>query len=75
MLLLLDIPAAFDTVDRSIPLPRLALTFGMNVQVIAWIESYLKDRERFVQIENTQSSIRQFSTWCTTGFRTRATLV
>ena len=24
-------------------------------QVIAWIESYLKDREQFVQIENTKS--------------------
>ena len=31
----------------------------MNGQVIAWIGSYLKDREQFVQIENTKSSIRQ----------------
>ena len=31
----------------------------MNGQVIAWMESYLKDREQFVQIENTKSSIRQ----------------
>ena len=27
--------------------------------VIAWIEAYLKDREQFVQNENTKSSIRQ----------------
>ena len=75
MLFLLDLPAAIDTVDHSILLSRLALTIGLNGQVIAWIESYLKDRERFVQIENTKSFIRQFYTWCTTGFRTRTTLV
>ena len=61
VLLLLDLSAAFDTVDHSILLSRLALRFGVTVngQVIAWIESYLKDREQFVQIENTTSSTRQ----------------
>ena len=56
---LLDLSAAFDTVDHSILWSRLALRFGVNGQVIAWIESHLKDREKFVQIENTKSSIRQ----------------
>ena len=28
-------------------------------QVIAWIESHLKDRQQFVQNENTKPSIRQ----------------
>ena len=59
VLLLLDLSAAFDTVDHSILLSRLALRFGVNGQVIAWMELYLKDREQFVQIENTKSSIRQ----------------
>ena len=59
MLLLLDLSPAFNTVDHSILLSRLALRFGVNGQVIARIESYLKDREQFVQIENTKSSIRQ----------------
>ena len=59
MLLLLNLSAAFDTVDHSILLSRLALRFGVNGQVIAWIEAYLKDREQFVQNENTMSSIRQ----------------
>ena len=67
---LLDLSAAFDTVDHSILLSRLALRFGVNGQVIAWIESYLKDREHFVQIENTKPSIRQLQlNWRTTGFR------
>ena len=58
VLLLLDLSAAFDTVDHSILLSRLALRFGVNRQAIAWIESYLKDHEQFVQIENTKSSVR-----------------
>ena len=61
VLLLLDLSAAFDTVDHSILLSRLALRFGVDGQVIAWIELYLKDREQFVQIENTKSSVRQLS--------------
>ena len=59
MLLLLDLSAAFDTVDHSLLLSRQALRLGVNGQVIAWIESYLKDRDQFVQIKNTKSSIRQ----------------
>ena len=59
MLLLLDLSAAFDTVDHSILLSRLALRFGVNGQVIAWIEAYLKDREQFVQNDNAKSSICQ----------------
>ena len=74
VLLLLDLSAAFDTVDHSILLSRLALRFGVDGQMIAWIESYLKDRKQFVQIENTKSC-SSIATWRTTGFRTRATLV
>ena len=65
---LLDLSAAFDTVDHSILLSRLAIRFGVNGQVIAWIKSYLKDREQFVQIENTRSSIRQLLRGVPQGF-------
>ena len=56
VLLLLDLSVAFDAVDHSMLLSRLALRFGVDGQVIAWIESYVKDREQFVQIENTKSA-------------------
>ena len=67
VLLLLDLRQPSTQLIIPLLLSRLALTFGVNGQVIAWIKSFLKDRERFVQIENTKSSICQFSTWCTTG--------
>ena len=59
MLLLLNLSAAFDTIDHSILLLRLALRFDVNGRLIIWIEAYLKDREQFVLNENTKSSIRQ----------------
>ena len=59
-LFLLDLSAAFDRVHHSILLSRLELRFGVKGQVIAWIESYLRDREQFA-IENTKSSIRHLS--------------
>ena len=59
MLLLLNLSAAFDTIDHSILLLRLALRFDVNGRLIIWIEAYIKDREQFVLNENTKSSIRQ----------------
>ena len=54
VLLLLDLSAVFDTVNHFILLSTLALRFGVKDQVIAFMESYLKDREQFVQIESTK---------------------
>ena len=54
VLLLLDLSAVFDTVNHFILLSTLTLRFGVKDQVIACIESYLKDSEQFVQIENTK---------------------
>jgi len=43
-LVLLDMSAAFDTVDYSILLERLKKTFGIDGVVIEWFSSYLTDR-------------------------------
>ena len=48
MLVLLDLSAAFDTVDHGIPLERLRVTFGVDNSALAWFRSYLAGRRQHV---------------------------
>ena len=52
---LLDLSAAFDTVDHQILLGRLRHSFGISGTVLDWIASYLTGRTQFVRF-NGQSS-------------------
>ena len=56
ILLLLDLSAAFDTVDHGILLSRLSMCYGIEGTVHKWFRSYLCDRKQFVVIENAKSS-------------------
>ena len=58
ILLLLDLSAAFDTVDHSIMLSRLRDRFGVKGTVLAWFESYLTSRKQFVQVNGCRSTQR-----------------
>ena len=58
ILLLLDLSAAFDTVDHSILLSRLSSRFGIKGTVLAWLRSYLTSRKQFVDINKCKSSQR-----------------
>ena len=55
-LCLLDLSAAFDTIDHSILLHRLSTWFGFNGKVLSWLTSYLSSRNFMVTINSTSSS-------------------
>ena len=50
ILILLDMSAAFDTVDHDVLVTRLEQRFGVTGCAIAWITSYLSDRSQSVKI-------------------------
>ena len=57
VLLLLDLSAAFDTVDHTILLNRMSSKFGIKGKVRNWFQSYLNKRTQFVLINGTRSSV------------------
>jgi hypothetical protein len=54
-LILLDLSAAFDTVNHAILLHRLEHRFGVTNDALSWFKSYLSDRQQAVVIEGQQS--------------------
>ena len=58
ILLLLDLSAAFDTIDHEILLSRLSSRYGIIGEAHKWFESYLKERTCRVHVSGGQSTIR-----------------
>lgn len=56
-LALLDLSAAFDTVDYDVLLRRLQTTYGVGGVVQAWFRSYLTDRRQYVKLRTGRSSV------------------
>ena len=57
ILALLDLSAAYDTIDRHILLERLRITMGLSGTVLSWFESYVTGRSQSVIVNCLQSSI------------------
>ena len=60
-LLLLDLSAAFDTVNHSLLLWCLEKSFGITGTVLQWFHSYLSRRSQFVEINDIKSSVRDLT--------------
>jgi hypothetical protein len=55
ILVLLDLSAAFDTIDHSILLQRLEHTLGISGNVLKWFSSYLQGRTSAISIGDKMS--------------------
>ena len=54
---MLDMSAAFDTVDQTILLDRLQTSFGITGSVLSWIESFVTGRTQAVHVGGDRSTI------------------
>ena len=55
VLTLLDVSAAFDTIDHNILLHQLEHAFGITGTALSWIRSYLSERDQTVVVNGLKS--------------------
>ena len=61
VLALLDLSAAFDTVDHVFLLSRLSARFGIYEHALNWLHSYSSDRTQFVRIQDVSSHVNDLT--------------
>ena len=64
---LLDLSAAFDTVDHVILLRRLEVSFGIGEAVLEWFRSFLTNRSQAVAFQGVTSDLCPSPARCSTG--------
>ena len=57
-LVLLDLSAAFDTIDHKLLITRLSKWYGINGRALMWFSSYLLARTQSVKVLGTLSEIK-----------------
>ena len=57
LLTMLDLSAAFNTIDHSILLERLHTSLGIDRLPLKWVKSYLSSRHQKVKINNNLSNV------------------
>ena len=62
MLVILDLSAAFDSIDQEQLLTLLELEYGIQDRALSWFKSYLKDRTYKIMVESESSE--DIPLWC-----------
>ncbi len=75
LLVLLDLSAAFDTIDHDILIDRLQNYTGIQGQALRWFRSYLSDRYHFVYLNGESISIITSKVWSTTRICPRSSII
>ncbi len=75
LLVLLDLSAAFDTIDHDILLDQLQNYTGIQGQALRWFRSYLSDRYHFVYLNGESISIITSKVWSTTRICPRSSII
>ncbi len=75
LLVLLDLSAAFDTIDHDILVDRLQNYTGIQGQALRWFRSYLSDRYHFVYLNGDVISIITSKVWSTTMICPRSSAI
>ena len=57
-LIMLDLSAAFDTIDHNILIKRFNYSFGIGSDALHWIKSYLHERYQCIKIGNVISNYK-----------------
>ena len=57
IVILLDLSAAFDTIDHDVLMEKLLKDYGIRGKAFAWMKSYLQSRTFCVKIDDTFSSL------------------
>ena len=68
ILVLLDLSAAFDTMDHAIYLERLRFCHGFSNLVLQWLTSYLVERPQRIVLDKLSSQPRRLSCGVPQGF-------
>ena len=67
LLVLLDLSAAFDTVNHELLLFRLSTYHGLCGLVLNWFTSYLTNRAQFMDVNGSFSTIHHLRDWVPQG--------
>ena len=57
LLVLIDLSAAFDTIDHAILLETLEKDFGVTGNALKWLISYLSERKQTILIKDHESEV------------------